>query len=106
MCKVHRIEAVIPGSEAEIFVLARQPGLCLPSGAVVVCQPHEWLQTYGDKLHVFVDDVAQRKPQIDAALTAGGISHDDIREIEVRMEEAFISLVNRQAHATTSQEAA
>jgi carbamoyl-phosphate synthase large subunit len=50
ICKVHRIEAVIPGSEAEIFVLARQPGLRLPSGAVVVCQPQEWLQTYGDKL--------------------------------------------------------
>ncbi|MBZ5705063.1 MAG: ATP-grasp domain-containing protein [Acidobacteriia bacterium] len=50
ICKVHRIEAVIPGSEAEIFALARQPGLRLPSGAVVVCQPHEWLQTYGDKL--------------------------------------------------------
>ena len=54
------------------------------------------LQTYGDKLHVFVDEVARRKPQIEAALAGAGIQHDEIREIEVRMEEAFISLIRRQ----------
>jgi len=54
------------------------------------------VQTYGEKLHVFVDNVPQRKPEIEAALTAEGIAHDDLREIEVRMEEAFISLVQRQ----------
>jgi hypothetical protein len=54
------------------------------------------VQTYGDKLHVFVDDVAQRKPQLEAALAAAGIQHDELREIEMRMEEAFISLVRRQ----------
>jgi ABC-type multidrug transport system ATPase subunit len=58
------------------------------------------VQTYGDKLHLFVDNVAQRKPQIAAALAAQGITHDEIREIEVRMEEAYISLVHRQAAAT------
>jgi ABC-2 type transport system ATP-binding protein len=55
------------------------------------------VQTYGDKLHLFVDNVAQRKPQIAAALAAQAITHDEIREIEVRMEEAYISLVHRQA---------
>ena len=54
------------------------------------------VQTYGEKLHVFVDDVARRKPQIEAALAAQGISHNELRQIEVRMEEAFISLVQRQ----------
>jgi ABC-2 type transport system ATP-binding protein len=54
------------------------------------------LQTYGDKLHVFVDDAARRVPEIAAALEARGISHDEIRPIEVRMEEAFISLIRRQ----------
>jgi drug efflux transport system ATP-binding protein len=52
-------------------------------------------QTYGEKLHVFVDDAAARKPQIEAALAAAGITHGGLREIEVRMEEAFISLVNQ-----------
>ena len=56
------------------------------------------VQTYGDKLHVFVDDVAARKPQIEAALAAESIGHDTLREIDVRMEEAFISLVQRQTH--------
>jgi ABC-2 type transport system ATP-binding protein len=53
------------------------------------------VQTYGEKIHVFVDDVQLRKPQIEAALTAAGIPHDDLREIEVRMEEAFISLIRK-----------
>jgi hypothetical protein len=55
------------------------------------------VQTYGDKLHIFVDDVSQRKPQIETALAVIGIQHDAIREIQVRMEEAFINLVRRQA---------
>ncbi|MBA3947177.1 MAG: ABC transporter ATP-binding protein [Herpetosiphonaceae bacterium] len=54
------------------------------------------VQTYGEKLHLFVDEVPRRKAQIEAALLADGIAHDDVREIEVRMEEAFISLVRQQ----------
>jgi len=57
------------------------------------------MQTYGDKLHLFVDDVARRQPQIEATLAAAGIRYAGIREVEVRMEEAFISLVRRHAGA-------
>ena len=57
------------------------------------------VQTYGDKLHVFVDDVPKRKTQIEMALTSQGITHDNLREIEVRMEEAFISLIRRQTES-------
>jgi drug efflux transport system ATP-binding protein len=53
------------------------------------------LQTYGDKLHVFVDDAQHRKPEIEAALASHGIVHDEIRGMEVRMEEAFISLIRQ-----------
>ncbi len=53
------------------------------------------VQTYGEKLHVFVDDVPPRKAQIETALTAVGVAPGGLREIEVRMEEAFISLVNQ-----------
>ncbi len=57
------------------------------------------LQTYGDKLHIFVDDASRRKLAIAAALDECGIGHDEIRQIEVRMEEAFISLIRRQTQA-------
>jgi hypothetical protein len=54
------------------------------------------VQTYGEKLHVFVDDVPRRKPEIEAGLAAEGIAHNELRPVDVRMEEAFISLVQRQ----------
>ena len=63
------------------------------------------IQTYGEKLHIFVDDPARRTAQIEAALAAQGVAHDPIRAIDVRMEEAFISLVRRQA-ARVQQSAA
>jgi ABC-type multidrug transport system ATPase subunit len=53
------------------------------------------LQTYGDKLHVFVDNEVSRKPEIESALATHGIQHEEIRKIEVRMEEAFISLIRQ-----------
>ncbi|OQY18309.1 MAG: hypothetical protein B6I35_13260 [Anaerolineaceae bacterium 4572_32.2] len=55
------------------------------------------LQTYGLMLHVFVDDAARRQSEIEAALAARGIACEGMREIEPRMEEAFISLVRRQS---------
>jgi ABC-2 type transport system ATP-binding protein len=54
------------------------------------------LQTYGRMLHAFVDDAAARAPQIEAALRAEGIVCQDMRRIEPRMEEAFISLIRRE----------
>jgi ABC-2 type transport system ATP-binding protein len=63
------------------------------------------LQTYGDKLHVFVDDAPRRIPEMAAVLASHGIRHDEIRRIEVRMEEAFISLIRQQTNASSvSQE--
>lgn len=85
------IKALLPGHLLELipsdFAAARQ----IVTGVEGVLE----VQTYGDKLHLFVDDVSQRKPQIEAALAAAGLRCDGIREIEVRMEEAFISLVHR-----------
>lgn len=59
------------------------------------------VQTYGVMLHVFVDDAAQeavdkRRTEIETALAAQGITCSGMREIEPRMEEAFISLIRRQ----------
>ena len=57
------------------------------------------MQTYGARLHVFVDDVAVRQPEIEAALTGQGITWSGMRIIEPRMEEAFISLIRREEAA-------
>jgi ABC-2 type transport system ATP-binding protein len=53
------------------------------------------IQTYGRMIHLFVDDAARRRTEIAAALAAKGITCSGMREIEVRMEEAFISLVRK-----------
>jgi ABC-2 type transport system ATP-binding protein len=55
------------------------------------------VQTYGAMLHVFVDDPDGRRGEIERALAAQGIACEGMREIEPRMEEAFISLIERQA---------
>jgi len=54
------------------------------------------VQTYGLMLHVFVDDPVKRRRDIEAALTAEGITWEGMREIEPRMEEAFISLIRKE----------
>jgi len=86
------IKATIPGRLLELTPSAFAAAQQLVAGLEGVLE----VQTYGDKLHVFVDDVARREPQLEAALAGAGIQHDEPREIEVRMEEAFISLVRRQ----------
>ena len=54
------------------------------------------VQTYGVMLHIFVDDIARRRVEIETALAAQGITCSGMREIEPRMEEAFISLIRKQ----------
>lgn len=55
------------------------------------------VQTYGLMLHVFVDDPVKRQREIERALTAEGITWEGMREIEARMEEAFIHLISKEA---------
>ncbi len=58
------------------------------------------VQTYGDLLHIFVDNAALRMPQIEAALAAQGIAAAALRPTQPRMEEAFTSLIRRQENIT------
>lgn len=60
------------------------------------------VQTYGLMLHVFVDEVARRRREIEQALAAAGIAIGGMREIEPRMEEAFISLIQRMQSGPTT----
>ena len=57
------------------------------------------VQTYGAMLHLFLDDPERRRDEIERALAQEGIDCTDMRPIEPRMEEAFISLVRREAAA-------
>jgi ABC-2 type transport system ATP-binding protein len=86
------IKAMVPGCVIEFTPADTGPAIRRISGMDGIFE----VQTYGEKLHVFVDDVPRRKPEIEAGLAAEGLAHNELRPVEVRMEEAFISLVQRQ----------
>jgi ABC-2 type transport system ATP-binding protein len=88
-----QIKAMIPGQVIELSpsnIEAAEKALDGADGVLEV-------QSYGEKLHVLVDDFARRSAEVEARLAAAWIIHDDLRHIEIRMEEAFISLVRQQA---------
>lgn len=87
------IKALLPGHLLELTPSDLAQAQQLATGMDGVLE----IQTYGDKLHLFVDDVTRRKVQIEAAFASAGVQSEGIREIEVGMEEAFISLIRRQA---------
>jgi ABC-2 type transport system ATP-binding protein len=86
------IKASLPGHLVELVPSDFVPARKLANQMEGVLE----VQSYGDKLRLFVDEVPVRRPQIEAALTGAGIQCEVFREVEVSMEEAFISLVRRQ----------
>jgi ABC-2 type transport system ATP-binding protein len=62
------------------------------------------VQTYGDLLHVFVDDASKRMPELASLLTEQGVAVEGLRQTRPRMEEAFISLIRAQATEESEQE--
>jgi ABC-2 type transport system ATP-binding protein len=62
------------------------------------------VQTYGDLLHVFVDSASQRMEQVRAAVLAQGIPVSDVRTVDARMEEAFVSLLRREERGQHKEE--
>ncbi len=78
------------------------------AGEVIELQPVDWraarsllavqpgvreVQTYGESLHLLVDEGNKRMPEIDAALSAAHLGYHGMRITPPRMEEAFISLI-------------
>ena len=86
------VKALVPGRLIEFTPSDFERAVPLVSELEGVTE----VQTYGLMLHVFVDDVGKRQPEIEAALAGQGITCSGMREIESRMEEAFISLVRKQ----------
>ena len=78
------------GTERGIGVLRRARALAEALPGVLE------VQTYGDLLHVFVDRATARQDAIVMALNQAQIEARNMRVTQPRMEEAFISLVQRE----------
>ncbi len=53
------------------------------------------VQTYGESLHILVDSAAARLPEITNFIEENGLICINARQAPARMEEAFISFINR-----------
>jgi ABC-2 type transport system ATP-binding protein len=95
----NQVKALIEGELIEVRPVAEAGGMGLirrAEEAVVALPGVLEVQTYGDLLHIFVDDATQRLPQVKQALAAQSIQAEGLRQTHARMEEAFISLIRRQ----------
>jgi ABC-2 type transport system ATP-binding protein len=107
MCDTpERIKQEVSGDLVELRPVAQAGtalagiGLLRSAGAATALLPGVLeTMTYGDLLHIFVDDAALRMPQVEAALAAQGIAAAAMRPTQPRMEEAFMSLIRRQEDA-------
>ena len=63
------------------------------------------IQTYGDLMHIFVEDAEAGQTAIPQALEAAGVAVSAVRQIRPRMEDAFVSLIRRQGVADQDAEA-
>jgi len=95
----NQIKALIPGELMEFKPESdslRGVGLLRRANRLLAGQDGVLeVQTYGDLMHVFVDNIQQRRPQLEAALAAQDIRMDNFRQTAPRMEEAFISLIGK-----------
>jgi ABC-2 type transport system ATP-binding protein len=79
-------------------LLALRPERLREAGRLIETLPGvREVQTYGDLLHVFVDDAGRRAPELQEALEQANIVIHEMRQTRPRMEEAFISLIRERA---------
>jgi len=84
-----QIKRLVPGELLSIWT----PALKQARQVVVGLEGVTEVQTYGDVLHVFVEDMKQCQPVIEQALRKAGVPITSIQPTPPRMEEAFISLI-------------
>ena len=88
-----RIKGLVEGELLEL-----RPDRLREASAVIEGLPGVLeVQTYGDLLHVFVDDAARRTSAIQETLSGAGIGVQGLRQTRPRMEEAFISLIRKRS---------
>jgi ABC-2 type transport system ATP-binding protein len=94
-----QIKALIPGELIEFRPesdTVQGVGLLRKVNRLLTGQPGVLeVQTYGDLVHVFVDSIERRQPELQATLAAEQISIANFRQTMPRMEEAFISLIGK-----------
>ncbi len=86
------LRALVPGQQLELRPDRLREAAAALAGVPGVLE----VQTYGDLLHVFVEDAKRDQPIVMATLAAAGITVDHSRLAQPRMEEAFISLIRKQ----------
>lgn len=86
-----KIKSLVSGELVEVRTSDLRAAELVVAGVQGVLE----VQTYGDRLHVFVDNAAARQDSLLGALASAGIEVSSLRQIRPRMEEAFISLVRR-----------
>lgn len=86
------IKAMVPGYLIEFTPTQLDEARRVVAGVEGVLE----VQTYGAMIHAFVDDASTRQEAIQSSLASRGIAVRGMRQAEVRMEEAFISLIKKQ----------
>ncbi len=87
-----QIKAALPGEMVEFLTDEWQKAKTLVENLPGVLEA----QTYGEALHLLVDDGKKRLKQVTKTLSKNGIKFRGARVAPVRMEEAFISLIQKQ----------
>lgn len=86
-----QIKALVPGQ-----LLALRTPLLAQARATITPLPGVLeVQTYGDLLHIFVDDAATRRSAIEARLAEAGLPVISLQRTRPRLEEAFITLIRK-----------
>ncbi len=93
------IKQMVSGELVELRPSNLQAGRDALSGLPGVLE----VQTFGDMLHVFVDGAQLRIGEMRASLEDKGLTVTNVRRIEPRMEEAFISLIRRESREVGRQ---
>ena len=86
------IKAMLPGHLLEFTPSRLEQARAIVAGLDGILE----VQTYGAMIHAFVEDVNAGRATIESSLARQGISISGVRQAEVRMEEAFISLIKKQ----------
>lgn len=84
-----KIKSLVSGELVEVRTSDLRAAVRVVAGVEGVLE----VQTYGDRLHVFVDNAAARQDSLLGALASAGIEISSLRQTRPGMEEAFISLV-------------
>jgi ABC-2 type transport system ATP-binding protein len=86
------IKTMVPGYLVEFTPAQLEEARQVVTGVDGVLE----VQTYGAMIHALVNDVRAGQAAIESSLADKGIAVHGMRQVEVRMEEAFISLIRKQ----------